>query len=259
VRWWGHTEAAAPYTVDEAWLARVGEVVAGAWARGLAVTLTMHHADPVYDDPAGSSAWLTPVWRQLAARFAGARDPLAFELLNEPRAPMTAADWNALLPEVLRAVREVDAGREVIVGGAAASSVAGLRQLELPPDERLLATVHYYEPFRFTHQGASWEPGSAAWLGTLWGTPADHAAVTADLEEAAAWVRRHGVPLLVGEFGAIAAADHASRIRWTSWVRRELERLGLPWAYWDFATDFGAYDLERRAWREDVRGALLGA
>ena len=42
------------------------------------------------------------------------------------------------------------------------------------------------------------------------------------------------------------------------WVRRELDRLGLPWAYWDFATDFGAYDRDRRAWRRELLAALMG-
>jgi aryl-phospho-beta-D-glucosidase BglC (GH1 family) len=73
---------------------------------------------------------------------AGAGGPLAFELLNEPRAPMTPGDWDALLPAVLRTLREIDPGRPVLVGGAEASTVAGLRRLDLPPDDHLIATVH---------------------------------------------------------------------------------------------------------------------
>ena len=170
---------------------------------------------------------------------------------------MSAADWNSLLPAVLASVREVDPDRLVVVGGADASSVAGLRQLELPADDRLAATVHYYEPFRFTHQGAGWLPGADAWLGATWGTAADRAAVTADLAEAVSWARDRSVPLYVGEFGVLAAADPASRLRWTAWVRHELERLGISWAYWDLATEFGAYDLERAAWDAELLDALL--
>jgi endoglucanase len=66
------------------------------------------------------------------------------------------------------------------------------------------------------------------------------------------------VPLYVGEFGALDRADHDSRVRWTRWVRHELDRLGLAWAYWDFATDFGVYDRGRRAWRPELLGALTG-
>jgi endoglucanase len=248
VRWWGHP----PELLDT-----VAALTDAAWAEGLAVLLTMHHADEVNADPAGTAVQLAGWWRGIAARFKDTSDPLAFELLNEPR--MSPAEWNALLPEALRAVREIDPARPVVVGGADAGSVAGLRELELPSDEHLITTIHYYEPFRFTHQGAHWEPSSEAWLGTTWGTDTDHAAVTADLEAAAAWARRHDVPLLAGEFGAIELADQASRVRWTRWVRSELERLGVPWAYWDFATDFGLYDLAGGEWRADLLSALFTA
>ncbi len=249
VRWWGRA--------DEL-LGPVGDLVEQAWTHRLAVVLTMHHADAVYEDPHGSAAALTALWRRIAAQFAGARGVLAFELLNEPRPPMTPAHWNAFLPVALAAVREMDPTRPVIAGGARASTLSGLLSLELPPDPHLFATLHYYAPFRFTHQGAPWEAGSEAWLGTRWGTPRDRAAVTADLQCAADWARRRCVPLYVGEFGALATADHDSRVRWTGWVRRELDRLGLPWAYWDFTTDFGAYDRDRRAWRQELLHALIG-
>jgi endoglucanase len=247
VCWWG--SVADP-------LDRVHALVGDARTHGLAVVLTMHHADAVYEDPLGSAEPLTALWRHIAAHFVGSDGVLAFELLNEPRPPMTATDWNALLPVVLAGVREVDPTRLVIAGGAEASTLAGLRELELPRDDHIIATLHYYDPYRFTHQGAAWAPGSTDWLGTRWGTPADRDAVTTDLEAAAAWARRRGVPLYVGEFGTLYTADHDSRLRWTRWVRRELDRLDLPWAYWDFATDFGAYDRRRQIWRPGLLEAL---
>jgi endoglucanase len=256
VRWWGHAQVKHPYRLDEIVIAAVSAVIAAAWARGLAVVLTMHHADAVFDDPEASTDRLLAIWRQITERFGGCADTLAFELLNEPRLPLSAREWNRLLPRVLEAVRDVDPARLVVVGSAEASTVAGLRNLGLPLDDYLVVTVHYYEPFHFTHQGASWISGSASWLGTQWGSVGDRRAVTADLEEAAAWAHARDVPLYVGEFGTLNTADHASRVRWTRWVREELERLSLPWAYWDFGTDFGAYDLDRDTWRRHLLDAL---
>jgi endoglucanase len=158
---------------------------------------------------------------------------------------------------VLQAVRDVDPDRTVVVGAAEASTVAGLHSLELPVDRNLVVTVHYYEPFSFTHQAAPWIASSSAWLGTDWGSARDQQAVTRDLKEAADWAQRRGVPLYIGEFGAYAAVEHAGRVRWTRWVRTEADRLGLPWAYWDLDTDFGVYDLDRDAWREDLLDALM--
>jgi endoglucanase len=67
------------------------------------------------------------------------------------------------------------------------------------------------------------------------------------------------VPLFVGEFGTFEAADRASRLRWTAWARHELDRLEIPWAYWDFATDFGVYDLAGGAWHGDLLQAVVDA
>ena len=79
------------------------------------------------------------------------------------------------------------------------------------------------------------------------------------MEGAAAWARAHGRPLFLGEFGTVTNADLAARAAWTTLVRSEAERLGMSWAYWDFATDFGAFDVSRHAWRAPLREALLGA
>ena len=258
VRWWAHSADRRPFRLEAQFLRQVVDLVNAASDHGLSVVVTMHHANGVYADPETARPRLLSLWDQISQEFADHSAPLAFELLNEPRAAVTPSAWNALLPTVLGAVRDADPDRLVVVGGAEASTLAGLRELELPPDEHLVATLHYYEPFSFTHQGASWEPGSDTWMGTCWGTPAEFADVTADLEKAADWATQQGVELYVGEFGTIRVADPESRIRWTQHVRREVERLRLPWAYWDFATDFGLYDLEESQWRSALRDAVLG-
>jgi endoglucanase len=103
----------------------------------------------VHEDPAGQSDILARLWRQIAARYADRPAALAFELLNEPRAPMTTGAWNELAASTLAAVREVDTGRRVLIGPAAANTLGALDELELPDDDRLALTFHYYSPFPF--------------------------------------------------------------------------------------------------------------
>ena len=165
----GFSSVRLPVRWAGASLAEVAEVVEAVVTRGLSVVVTNHHDDEAMAEGHGAAGRLAELWRGLATHFLGFRGELAFELLNEPL--MGAADWNGLLPEVLASVRDVDPDRLVVVGGADASSVAGLRRLELPADDRVVVTVHYYEPFRFTHQGAGWLPGADAWLGTTWAPP----------------------------------------------------------------------------------------
>lgn len=146
----------------------------------------------------------------------------------------------------------------MIIGPAELNGPGALSALAVPHDGNLIATIHYYAPFEFTHQGAGWVAGAGRWLGRTWGGTADEDAVRADLAGVAAWGRERRLPLFIGEFGAFSAADMASRARWTAFVRTEAERLGMSWAYWEFGTDFGAFDRERAVWREPLQRALLG-
>src|SRR3954452_15659252 len=87
------------------------------------------------------------------------------------------------------------------------------------------------------------------------GTGAARARVGADLERAASWAGARGVPLFLGEFGATSAARMDDRAAWTAHVRTEAERIGIAWCYWDFDTEFGAFDGDRRRWHEPLRAA----
>jgi endoglucanase len=254
VKWSAHQDATAPHALDAAFLARVDRAVEAALSHDLDVVLDAHHFDAA---AAGARGRLLALWTQIAERYAAVDGRLCFELLNEPHVPMTADAWNALLAEALAAVRAVSPERDAIVGPVRWNTVDALPELTLPDDDHLIVTAHYYSPFRFTHQGASWVDGADGWLGTAWGSAAERARVRTDLGRAAAWARGRRQPLFLGEFGVIDRAPMADRAAWTALVRAEAERLGLSWAYWDFATDFGAFDAERSAWREALRSALL--
>ncbi|MEO3922614.1 glycoside hydrolase family 5 protein [Micromonosporaceae bacterium B7E4] len=257
VRWSGHAATHPPYPIDSAFFDRVDRTVDRALACGLNVVLNMHHYRELQSAPEAHAARFLGLWRQIAPRYASHPDRLHLELLNEPCEALTPQRWNDLLAEALAVVRHADPDRAVIVGPASMNDVDALAELRLPDDERLIVTVHYYRPLEFTTQGADWVPGAERWWGTSWGTAGDHAAVRADLTAAAAWAAARGRPLFVGEFGVYDKVDMASRARWTAVVRTEVERLGASWAYWDFATDFGVFDVERHAWRTPLRQALL--
>jgi endoglucanase len=258
VKWSAHAGQSPPYTISPALFERVDWAIGQALGRDLNIVLNVHHYDELNDAPREQRARFLGLWRQIAARYASWPGRLYFELLNEPRAAMTAREWNELIPAGLAVIRERDPGRAVIVGPARMNDIAALPELELPADDRLVVTVHYYAPLELTHQGAPWRAGADQWLGTTWGGDADRHAVRDDLAKAASWAQDHGRPLFIGEFGCYERADMAARRQWTRFVRLEAEQLGLSWCYWEFGTDFGAFDPGRNAWREPLRDALLG-
>jgi endoglucanase len=257
VRWSAHASQVLPYQISAAFFGQVDWAVRQALRRDLNVVVNVHHYHELNDSPREQRARFLALWTQIAARYADWPDSLCFELLNEPRGGMTPEAWNELLPIALATVREHDPGRTVIVGPAQMNDISALAHLALPADERLVVTIHYYAPLRFTHQGAPWIAGADRWLGTSWSDDAGGQAIRDDLSAAAAWAGRRGWPMFIGEFGTYQRADMPSRCAWTRRVRMEAEALGLSWCYWDFGTDFGAFDPRRNTWRLPLKEALL--
>ena len=71
-------------------------------------------------------------------------------------------------------------------------------------------------------------------------------------------VRRQGVAAL-RSFGyrVIEAADARSRVAYLSFVTRQAERHGWPWAVWQFSHDFAIFDMDGGRWNRDLLDALV--
>ena len=260
IRWSAHAEKQPPYRIDPPFAKRVDEVVEQALGQDLAVVINFHHYEELYANPDTEQPRFLALWKQVAQRYKDQPDRLCFELLNEPHGDLSAGKWNELLVKALQVVRESNPERIVIVGPAQWNNISHLDRLRLPEnDRRLIATFHYYSPFQFTHQGASWVENSEPWLGTKWeGTAQEKKAVADDLDRAVRWAQRERRPLYMGEFGAYSRADMESRARWTRFLAGEAAKRDISWAYWEFASGFGAYDPQEEQWREPLRKALLG-
>jgi endoglucanase len=258
-RWSAHAGKEPPYTVDAKFAERIDWAVEQALTNKLNIILNVHHYDEMDSNPDEHLPRLVGLWQQIAARYKDRPAGVYFELLNEPNGKLTEAKWNAAVPKLLAAVRATNPTRPVIIGPGQWNSIRALDKLELPRDDRnLVLTIHLYDPFEFTHQGASWVKGSDKWKGRAWeGTDAEKAAITRQLEKTAAWAKANDRPVFLGEFGAFGAADMKSRARWTGFVAREAERLGFGWSYWEFCAGFGAYDPKTDAWREPLKAALI--
>jgi endoglucanase len=259
VSWTHHVAKEAPYDIDAEFVNRVQWAVAEATTRGLNIIVNVHHYDELNKDPLAEEERYLAIWQQIAEHFKGHPTTVYFELLNEPHDTFSgnAELWNTLLVKVLNVVRKTNPDRAVIVGPNNWNSISSLSQLTMPDDPNIIVTVHFYEPFEFTHQGAEWvnpsPPLGVSWIGD------DHhvSAIRGRLELATTWAKENKRPIFVGEFGAYDKADYDSRVRWTRFVRSEFEKRGFSWAYWEFGSRFGIYDRKVKAWREELRDALL--
>lgn len=258
IRWSAHAMPGPPYTISSGFFARIDWAIDRALENGLNIIINVHHYEGLDADPENhTDRWLA-IWKQIAERYKSRPDSVLFELMNEPHDQLTATVWNGLIVQGLNVIRESNPVRNVVIGPVSWNNTDALSSLRLPDDDHIIVTVHMYEPFQFTHQGAEWASGSDAWRGTRWsGTPQQRAFVTNILTRAANWGEQHNRPMFVGEFGAYSAADMESRALWTAHVARECERLGMSWAYWEFMSGFGLYAPSVDIFREELKEALV--
>jgi endoglucanase len=244
--------------LDPAWFKTLDWVVKNAVANNLAVILDEHDFGICGKNAAGCKPRLLAFWQQVAEHYRDAPSSVLFEILNEPNTQLTPELWNGLLKEALTLIRKTNPVRNVIIGPASWNNIHYLDRLELPADDRhIIATVHYYLPMEFTHQGARWNAQTANLSGITWGTDAEKRSVEDDFAGVQKWSKTQRRPILLGEFGAYDRGDIDSRVRYTAHVARTAESLGWAWTYWQFDSDFIVYDMARDDWVQPIWKALV--
>ena len=157
----------APYIYRETILRILQNFVDWCRKYSLRPVLNMHKAVGNYcdipeecnlmQDPALQDRFVA-VWVMLEDVFANAPD-VVFELLNEV-AQASAEDWNPVAERTIRAIREKNRDRLIVVGGVEWNNPCGLDRVKLYDDENVIYTFHCYAPHEFTHQQGvlQWAP-----------------------------------------------------------------------------------------------------
>ncbi len=208
------------------------------------------------------------LWRAVAAHFAPL-DPehVFFEIMNEPEQD-DPYRWQGIEAVVARGIRSAAPQNTIIVSGAHYSGLDDLLRLEPIALSNVIYTFHDYEPFPFTHQGATWTtpavqpergvpypstPGTVEanlgqepdlegqWFVEQYGLNRwDAERVNTSIGFAAKWGEQHHVPVYCGEFGVLRDyADPKMRARWTEDMRTAMEKNHIGWAMWDYQANFG--------------------
>ena len=187
ISWGGYAAATAPYTIPtdndptvvhpdyDSIFERVDWIIEQADANGLIAIINMHHDDAIHTDPVGQTPRFLAMWDQIATRYADAGNHVLFELFNEPHAEFddNPALWNTLAADGLAVIRQSNPTRPVLIGPVGYNSIDRLDDLALPADPYLITSIHFYDPFPFTHQGATWidppQPTGVSWDADLMG------------------------------------------------------------------------------------------
>jgi endoglucanase len=239
----GHALSAAPWTIDATFMARVRHVVDAATAAGLSVILDMHNFDELFADPAANTTRLAEMWRQIAVEFAGSPSSVWFEISNEPHGNLTNANLVATFTPAIAAIRVTNPTRPIVVGGENWSGVDSLATLAMPADPYVVPTIHTYDPFEFTHQGATWVTPTPP-VGRTFGSAADFAQLNANLQKVRDYITRTGRVPFVGEYGAIddTGLTIAQRVQYYNTITTAYASIGVQTCAWGYTDTFRLRD-----------------
>ena len=237
VNFLGHAMAKPPYSLDRKFMGRVRHVIDTLRAAGLKVIVDQHNNDDLSAAPELNRDRSVGVWRQVAATLRDEPASVWFELLNEPHGQLTNANLLATLNPSLAAIRETNPTRVVVIGGQNWSGVDSLATLPLPDDPYVVPTFHYYDPFEFTHQGATFVHPAPP-FGRSFGGPADAAQLQESLSKIRAFINRTGRIPFAGEYGAIEKIPAPQRTLYYHTVSSAFASLGLASCAWGYRNAF---------------------
>lgn len=277
--------ADASDNIKASWLTRVADVVGFAQTAGLFVIINVHWdggwLQPTYAAQAAGNARLTRFWTQIANHFKGFDDTLLFAGTNEvmvegdygtPKAEYVAVQngFNQQFVNAVRATGGNNAVRHLVVQGFNTNIDHTLAFAAMPTDtarDRLMMEVHYYDPYNFTlnEKSAIWQWGAGATDAKATETWANEAYVDAQFQKMKSAYVDKGIPVILGEFGAIRRTEYAGaeayRLAWDKYIARAAWTRGLVPVYWDAgaATENHSSGLFNRATGAQVYPELIKA
>ena len=243
VSWYVHTDSEG--MIEEAWMARVREVVDMALDNGLYVILNNHHENfiiPDYDHEESSKETLVKLWKQIAEEFKEYDERLFFEGMNEPRMKDTSEEWtdgseesrevvnnlNEAFVDTVRSTGSNNKHRYLLIPAYCSSSKRNaLSDLRIPEnDTRIMVSIHGYLPHRFTDE----KRGHDNW-------DEEDKRNTEDIQELKTVLQEKflvkKIPVVITEFGCDKKPSDDERIKWLKYYVGTFSESGVPCIWWD--------------------------
>lgn len=249
------------YTVDDTYMSRVKQVVDVAIASGLYVVIDVHNDGGANVD----GMWLditktetefnniknkfSDLWTDIAVNFADYDQKLIFEGFNELNngsytiAPTTEqlSNVNTLNNSFVTAVRNAggkNTDRVLIVAGYNTNIDYTVSDFANPNDtasDRLMLSVHYYEPSEFT-LGDSIDDDT-------WGTRSEKIYMQNQFKKLADFAELESIdmPVIVGEYGANDKGNLSDRKTYLQCLNSCANQYKMVTGYWDngYIGEFG--------------------
>ncbi len=242
------------YSIDEAWISRVQDIVDYAIAQDMYVIINLHH------DGAEQSGWIRVsaddidpvyekfehVWRNIAERFKDYDEHLIFESMNEVTGSGTTADHdiqvimnlNQIFVNVVRSTGSNNSQRWLSVPGRYTnidSTTNTTLGFDIPSDtvkNRIFVSVHDYD-YAF---------GLLESMGTTKFTKSQAQALANKGKKLVERFTSKGIPVILGEYGAVNKNNTAERAYYYEVFTKICQLDGVVACAWDS----GDYNLSKK-------------
>lgn len=264
--WDSYIEDATTCKIKASWIARVKEVVDYCVKNDMYAIINIHwdggwlENNPTYEKQGSINAKQKALWQQIAVAFRDYDEHLLFAGTNEVHASgdPTAENFevqlsfNQTFVDAVRSTGGKNAYRNLIIQSYNTNIDQAVSHLVMPKDaaaNRLMAEIHYYDPWDFCglEADASWATVKYFWGASFakygpissWGQE-DH--VKAQMQKLKSTFVDKGIPVIMGEFGASRRSslagdkltNHlASRAYYLQYVTQQAKNYGVIPFIWD--------------------------
>ncbi|WP_294405930.1 glycoside hydrolase family 5 protein [uncultured Ruminococcus sp.] len=254
VTWRDHIDE--NYTIDEAWMDRVQEVVDYAYDLDMYVIINVHHdggGDPEF------GAWIretaendydswykeySTIWTQICSRFENYSDKLIFESMNEVgfddlntnKAYELLNKMNQSFVDLVRSTGGNNPQRHLLIAGYWTDidkTVSRSFKMPTDPQNRCIVSVHYYTPWEFCVCENQYE----------WGTDAETDVMKNQINKLKTTFIDNGIPVIIGEYGT-GNNEKASVIYFDEMLTKLTHDIGIPVFLWDNGAGFNRSTLQ---------------
>lgn len=248
---------------------------------GMSFTIDYHEYDNSYNATSSTDPkyleMMAGVWKAVAEHYASnPREDIFYELLNEPdmtSGKVTQDNWTLAAQGMIDSIRTVDRTHTIIFGDVQWYSIDKLIKRTPFADDNIVYAIHSYDPFLFSHQGASWTDYSSIRNVKFPYNPEEWSEYTADFGvkastpsvaktalknyyktgskgyilsrvfKAKQWAVENNVPLVWNEFGAYnVKSDPQSILNYLTAVREISDTLQIPWQHWGYTGGFSVVE-----------------
>ncbi len=257
---WFENSDPTTYDIDDAYLARVKEVVDYAYANDMYVIVNMH-----WDCSGGNNSkyWLDAgmdalpryktMWTEIANYFKDYDNHLVLESMNEvPFDYSTLNTFNQTFVDIVRGTGSGNADRLLLLAGANDDLTKTCNpEYKLPDDKMIAVSIHYYYPsiFAVATKDSTWG------YTDKWGTDSEKQDVYNLFAKMKAYYADEGIPVILGEYGVVTnengGKDHDSIVTYLDTIASSaLATDGVTAFLWDAgnAGDMQYFNRESLSW-----------